>query len=108
MPGVLTTDSTVLCGHLGAVAKPSTEKLKVNGFSVLLKSSLIGSGVTNCGTTGSGTKKCEKVMSVVTGESIKLKAGGSPVMLDTLRGKTEGNPIGNLPATADQTKLTAI
>jgi hypothetical protein len=48
------------------------------------------------------------VNAIISGDAVKLTAGGSAVMLDSLSGTTDGNPIGTLPATAEQTKLTAV
>jgi hypothetical protein len=53
------------------------------------------------------------VASVITGEAIKLKVSGSPVMLETVTGTTSGVVAGVTPQTllsamAGQTKLTAV
>ena len=117
MAGVLTTDSTVLCGkdtgtlHGGKVTITSIEKLKANGKRVLVKAG-IGPGVFRCKTRGTNVMPCFSPLpgfvTVLQGEASKLKAGGRPVMLDTMSGTTTGIPPGNLPATANQTKLKAI
>lgn len=123
MAKVLTTASSVSCGHgQGKVQSSSGAKLKVNGAAVLLKSSIDGKSVNACGIVpaadASATPthvKCTAVgppPGVSAGESTKLRAGGSPVMLDTLAGKTNGmdnkvTPLTALAATAGQTKLTA-
>ena len=120
MAGVLTTASNVACGHQGRVQTASTAKLTVNGSPVLLKSSIDGKPVPDCKTPPaadpSGTptaKPCKTVSGVTAGEAAKLTAGGSPVMLDTLKGKTDGmvskvTPQLLLAATAGQNKLTAV
>lgn len=114
MAKVLTMGSSVKCGldpsgvnHGGNVALSSAAKLTINGRPVLLKSS-IGPTVSGCKTPASNSTKACTSATVDTGEATKLKAGGSPVMLDTLAGKTDGNPAGTVPATAKQDKLTAI
>jgi hypothetical protein len=115
MPNVLTTQSRVLCGpdtgtnHGGRVATASAAKLTVAGNRVLLRSG-IGPGLsTPCKTPASSPPKpCTKVNAIISGDAVKLTAGGSAVMLDSLSGTTDGNPIGTLPATAEQTKLTAV
>ena len=117
MAKVLTTASQVLCGpagppaspvHGGAVTVQSTAKLTVAGNPVLVKSG-VGPTVSGCKTpvTPGGNKPCTAVSSVTTGEATKLQAGGQPVMLDTLGGTTDGNPVGPLGADASQDKLTA-
>ncbi len=116
MGAVLTTASKVACGHdPGKVATSATAKLKVNGNLVLLKSGIAGKSVSGCSTVtdpNTSTLQCSTVTSVTAGEATKLKAGGSPVMLDTLAGATNGTVSGTpqtkLSATASQTKLTAI
>lgn len=132
MAGVLTTASTVTCGHApGNVSTTSAAKLTVNGQPVLLKSSIDGKPVGACSTppaaepSGPTAAPCVLVTStplvppapptpgVTGGEATKLTAGGSKVMLDTLEGKTNGmvakaSPQSLLQATAIQNKLTAI
>lgn len=118
MPNVLTTDSTVLCGvlvrgslHGGSVKVSGTDKLKVNGGKVLLKSGIVEKSVAGCQNTQPPTGKtpCKNVSQVTTGEAIKLKVGGNGVIIEsTLTGVTDGTPPGPLSATAGQTKLTAI
>ncbi len=129
MPAVLTTASSIVCGHSGTVQQSSSEKLKVNGNSVLIKSSVDGQSISGCQTLpavdSSGTetaRKCTKVAvdppappgpGVTGGEAVKLKVNGKPVMLSNLTGNTNGmvakvTPQNLLSATAGQTKLTAI
>jgi hypothetical protein len=116
MADVLTTSSTVGCGHGSSeVATSSTAKLKVEGSPVLLKSSIENQSVKpgTCATPISQTsKKCTTVKSVTAGEATKLKAGGAAAMLATLKGSTDGMVGGTTPqlllkATANQSKLTA-
>jgi hypothetical protein len=119
MPGVLTTGSNVTCGHAGTVTTSSTTKLKVNGQPALLKTGIESKSVSTCATppasdpSGPTAQPCSSVSSVDTGEATKLTAGGKPVMIDTLTGKTDGmvakvTPQTLLSATAGQSKLTTI
>jgi hypothetical protein len=120
MAGVLTTASNVTCGHSGSVNTSSSAKLTVGGKSVLLKSSIEGKTVGSCSTQPSTDPsgapqdvKCLTVSGVTAGEATKLTAGGSPVVLDTLAGSTDGmvaktTPQQLLSATADQGKLSAV
>jgi len=116
---VLTTNSQVLCDaaidsdtpadrrHGGQVATTSSAKLKVNGAPVLTASG-IGPAVSGCKTPSSSPlKRCISV-SILSGSATKLKTAGSPVMLDSLSGTTDGSPPGKVPASAKQDKLTAI
>lgn len=124
MASVLTTNSTVTCGHSGNVAVTSTQKLKVNNNSVLVRTSIEGKSIPatplpgSCQTqpasdpSGPTAKPCTKVSSVDHGEATKLKVNGQAVMLDTLSGTTDGmvaktTPQTLLSATAGQAKLTA-
>jgi len=141
MPNVLTTESTVTCGHLagnptGKVKTNSSAKLKVNGNSVLLESSIDGQSISGCGIVlkndpSSGNPldmPCTQVSvvpppisklpsgtppAITDGRSTKLKVGGKPVMLGTLKGQTNGmtggskSPLSDMSATAGQSKLVA-
>ncbi|MFG2712995.1 hypothetical protein ACGFX2_20915 [Streptomyces goshikiensis] len=129
MGQVLTTASTVTCGHVpapppgpppapppepppvpGLIGTSSTQKLKVRGTSVLVKSSLEGATVANCPNTGSPPTPCTIVQGVLSGESLKLRSGGFPVMLDRISLTTNGSvpllPV--LTPTANQSKLSSV
>jgi len=125
MPYVLTTSSSVQCGHSGKVAVESLAKLQVNSSPILLKGSIEGKPITGCktpstsDTSGLTNQQCDQVSSVppgpgvILGEATKLKVGGQPVMLDTLTGKTNGmvgkvTPQPLLSAMANQSKLMTI
>ena len=106
MAKVLTTDSILQCGHGGTVKTISTAKLKIDGKPVLILGS-IGPVVQGCGTPVSSSSKPCTTVTVSGGQAQKLRVGGSPVMLDTVTGTTDGNPMGTLQANAVQTKLSA-
>jgi hypothetical protein len=119
MPGVLTTGSSVICGHGGTVSTTGVPKLKVAGNQVLQKTGIMGQSISGCNTPTvvppppPPSSPCLVVASVITGEAIKLKVSGSPVMLETVTGTTSGVVAGVTPqtllsATAGQTKLTAV
>jgi hypothetical protein len=118
MPGALTTGSTVLCGHGGTVSTTSSAKLKVSGNAVLLKDGIANQSVSGCLTVvtppppGPVSTPCLSVTAVDSGEATKLKAGGKPVVLETLKGETDGKVANVTPqlllsATAGQSKLKA-
>lgn len=113
MAFVLTEGSNVTCGHGGTVSTTSRAKLKVRGDSVLLRNGIELRSVqpgtcSNQQNYAQGLRKCSTVSTVVSGEARKLRVDGSAVMLETLHGATDGNPIGTLHANANQDKLTAI
>ncbi|WP_370941809.1 hypothetical protein AB5J62_22130 [Amycolatopsis sp. cg5] len=111
MANVLTMDSTVTCGHLppGRLRPTSAAKLTVLGFPVLVESGIavIGPG---CTAKQAGDVPCVKTGPITAGRSVKLRAGGMPVMLSTLVGKTAGTSggvPGSLTVVAAQLKLVA-
>jgi len=117
MPKVMTMLSTVTCGHPpGKVQTQSPAKLKVNGSPVLLQASINGKPVAGCGTppasdaSGVTAKPCTSVSAVSAGTALKLKITGQPVMLETLKGSTDGmvaktTPQSLLAGVANQLKL---
>ncbi|WP_405542694.1 hypothetical protein OG590_03120 [Streptomyces goshikiensis] len=129
MGKVLTTASTVTCGHVpeppagpppvpppppppgvpGLIETSSTQKLKVLGEPVLVKSSLMGATIANCPNTGSPPTPCTTVLGVSSGESRKLRSGGFPVVLDRISLTTNGSvplpPV--LTPAANQSKLSS-
>jgi hypothetical protein len=109
----------MICGHGGTLTTTGAPKLKVAGNPVLQKTGIMGQSVSGCITPiappppGPPSSPCHTVASVITGEATKLKVSGSPVMLETLTGTTDGVVAGTTPqtllsATAGQTKLTAV
>ena len=112
---VLTTASTVQCGHGGTVRIASDAKLEVGGNPVLRQSSIEGKNITACVTPDSNTAtKCRKVALIAGGAASKLRVGGQAVVLESLTGSTDGlpavppgpgQPLG--PVQAIQTKLRA-
>jgi hypothetical protein len=113
-PGVLTTDSTVTCGHtpFGTVIGRSDTKLRVAGSPVLVVDSLKPGTMIGAGCTASkqGDVPCASVKEVTKGPSTKLRAGGSSVMLSSLGGTTNGviNGVpGVLTVAKAQSKLAA-
>lgn len=113
-PRVLTTDSTVTCGHVlfGTVSLQSNAKLRVRHSPVLVAANLgpgigIGEGCTKVGDTD---VPCITTKVPTKGASTKLRAGGLPVMLSTLIGETNGvisGVVGALTVTKVQSKLVA-
>jgi hypothetical protein len=113
MAGVLTTGSSVRCGHGGTVRVSSSAKLSVAGQKVLVADGIDGKSVSTCGTpTTDKSKACTSVIKTTAGAATKLTAGSMPVYLDTLAGTTDGVVGGTTPqtllaASAGQSKLTA-
>ncbi|UOB15375.1 hypothetical protein MQE23_42895 [Streptomyces sp. HP-A2021] len=105
---VLTTASTVTCGHTppqsvvppppgvpGLIKASSSKKLKVKDNSVLVRASLQGLTVQNCPLDPSVS--CKQTVTLVTGESLKLKVGGDPVLLDDILSLTTSPTLVPLP-----------
>ncbi len=112
MAKVLTTASTVECGHTGIVTTVSTAKLSVNRAPVLTTASIAGKAISGCVTVPppQTNKPCTLATAVSAGQAVKLTVGRQPVMLDTLAGTTDGVSSVKPPAlsaTAAQTKLSA-
>lgn len=115
MAHVLTTASTVDCGHGGAVATTGEPKLRVAGAPVLLAAGInskpVAPSCTVVDNPDTSTLKCRMVTSVTGGMAVKLRVAGAPAMLDTLAGGTDGKvggtPAQVLRATAGRTKLEA-
>ena len=123
---VLTKASSVECGHPpgppgppGLVTTVSAAKLKVTQQSVLLEDSIARQGITGCKTTpkadssGPIDTTCTQVSAVTEGRANKLKVGGAPVILETLKGTSDGMVSKKIPqdlATpkANQNKLNAV
>jgi hypothetical protein len=128
MPAILTTASTVTCGHpnpmpppapASTVAITSTAKLRVLTAAVLSKENVLAGTVT-CGTKPispppSTSKPCLSVTTVADSSlTAKLRVGGTPVVTDLLAGETDGTLIDVTPQlllaalSANQAKLTAV
>jgi hypothetical protein len=115
MPSVLTTLSNVTCGHPPGLAQVQSQaKLAVGGGPVLLEAGIRSQRITACGTPlSTNSIPCQLVSSVTAGLSTKLRAGGQPVVLQTLKGTTNGT-VGNvspqllLAGVPNQAKLTSI
>lgn len=108
MAYVLSTDSTVSCGHSpGEVATSSQAKLTVNGAAVLLADSISGKSVSGCPQSSSNTSPClHGGAPLPSSLATKLTAGGAPVVLDALSGPTDGSPPGTMSASNVQQKLS--
>jgi hypothetical protein len=118
MPQVLTTLSTIPCGHGGAVVVVSGAKLTVHGAPVLLLDGIANKGIAGCLTapaadaSGPTAAPCLTVTGVGSGAATTLTVGGSPVMLDTVTGGSNGlvnkvlQQLGH--ASANQPKLIAV
>lgn len=104
MATVLTNADSVTCPHSpGAAAKTTSAKLKVAGNPVL-----VGLGpVSQCSATASPNVPCG-VVTVSAGQALKLFAGGSAVLLDTLKATAAGTPGGPLSVLPQQSKLAAV
>ena len=114
MPNVLTEGSIVVCAHQGTITfTASQHKLKINGNAVLVESdALTGvvSGCMNVTNPTTGTVQCATVVSLLPGGSAtKFTLSGTPVLLETATGLTNGVPPSPWQVqSAGQTKLNVI
>ena len=111
---VLTTASTILCGHAPGTLKflpPAQTKLKVGAGFALVKADLMAAKVAGCPMAPPTNVTCLTVAAVVAGTALKLRVNGQPVMLaESLAGTTSGSAgptPGPLTVTVVQMKLTA-
>ena len=109
MAKALTTSSTLGCNHTGKVTLTGSSKLTVQGSPVVTKSNaptpLTLTGCTIADSTN--TLQCKVIMSLANDTASKLNVAGSPVLLDSLSGQTDGKPENLVSATANQQKLNA-
>lgn len=110
MANVLTQTSTLTCAHQGNVTAMATQSvLKVNGQSVLVTQ--VQGAIAGCIQVPPppSNKPCTSVTSQVGGTSTVLKVNGSPVLLDTSSGLTDGSPTNTWSVqTAGQSLLNAV
>lgn len=99
MANVVTTASTVICGHGGKVTTVGTPKLTVAGSPVVVAAGIVGKPVVGCATPASSTSKpCMTAVSVDPPSlSKKLTVSGAPVALSSLSGTTDGEVGGVTP-----------
>jgi hypothetical protein len=111
MPAVMTTAGSIKCAHGATAALSSSDKLKVSGQSVLLKSDVDAwSFDANCAQkdASSGQVQCSKIVSVTGGVATKLKVGGTPVLLASFAAQSNGKPDASVAAqSAGQSKLSS-
>ncbi|HSF49013.1 MAG TPA: hypothetical protein VLA73_11715 [Burkholderiales bacterium] len=116
MSSVLTENSTLTCAHAGSLQLVAGQtKLSVGGAKVLVEGDLNGAAVSACATVpdpNTSTLKCLNVASATGGVAGKLKVGGRGVLLEEIKGSTNGT-VGGAPQnwsvqSAGQSKLKAV
>lgn len=116
MANVLTTASNISCGHEPSANNAQSQaKLKVKDNSVLLPDSITGLTISVCATpkvSDPVSEECKGITAITAGIAAKLKSNDQAVVLDSLKGQTDGTisnvtPQLMLNATANQTKLRA-
>jgi hypothetical protein len=92
----LTRASVVVCQHeTGIVDLVTTQSLvSVNGSHVLVRPDPEGRSIQHCPNIGATIKPCQNTLAVREGYSSLVTIGGRPVVLDSLRGLTDGTPPG--------------
>lgn len=109
MPQVLTTSAQVVCNHGGGALLSGNPKLKVNGTPVLLQSGIGQITSPPCTLKPAPSSPTpDLTITIAAGQSQKLMANGSPVMLSTLTGTGDATPTpGTISGSDSQTKLMA-
>jgi hypothetical protein len=93
---ILDAAAVVRCEHDGTVRqKPSQAWVFVGGANVLVQPDPVGRDVDWCPNSAPPMKKCGKTLRVHQGYSALVFVGGVPVVLDDLKGITDGTPPGN-------------
>jgi hypothetical protein len=92
VPFALTESSQVVCAHQGTVKlRAGQSKLTVNGAKVLVDGDLAGAPISTCATPVSQTStKCLTISSTIGGVAVKLKVQGKGVLLENIKGNTDG------------------
>lgn len=109
---VLTENSSLACAHSGTVTLTATQsKLTIAGAKALVDGDLSGALISNCpiAPPPPTNVKCTAIASAAGGVSTKLKISGKGVLLETVRGNTNGTvtPTTWSVQNAGQSKLKA-
>jgi hypothetical protein len=113
MGAVLTEGSILACGHGATGSASGNSKFKVSGSAVLTSAGTSGWSFVLASCTQQKTQAtpnnnpCSQLSSQNGGKSRKLTVGGSPVILESIAGDTNGMPLTDVKCTAGQSKLTA-
>ncbi|WP_165226766.1 hypothetical protein [Aquisphaera insulae] len=109
MDPVMTTDGSASCPDKGTVTLTTKNtKLKAGGGLVLLDGDVSSWKIAGCKQTGSNQTPCVSIQTHG-GASTKLKVGGSPVILGSFSGTSEGKPKNTISiGEPGQTKLKSV
>src|SRR3954447_14444107 len=97
MPPLVNVNATIMCVHGGRVTlMPKQTTVMAGGSPVVCETDLIGAPIVGCALAPSpSTKPCTMVVSTLPGgSSLKAKAGGKPIHIQTLSGMTDSVPPG--------------
>jgi hypothetical protein len=97
MSKVITSAARITCAHQGTVSPvPSQRKLKIQSSPVLLAADLVGAPIAGCTnlptTTSPQNVPCTETIGATAGTSTKVTVDGTPVLLDSAQGSTNGSP----------------
>lgn len=101
----LTEDAVLRCDHGGGVAnRPSQALVHVGGRRVLVRDDPEGRSIGRCPNTNPfiGLLPCRTTLVAATGYSALVRIAGRPVVLDSLKGLTDGSPPGTVTYQAVQ------
>ena len=91
----VTENARVVCAHFGKVQpRPSQDLVRIEGNLPLVEPDPVGRDVSLCPNAAPPMKKCAKTLSVREGYSTLVRVDGRPVVLDNLKGLTDGTPPG--------------
>jgi hypothetical protein len=96
VPKVLTSTAVVMCPHGGKVQiMPSQTTAVSGGNPVLVVGDLDGKPIAGCTQpVSTSTAPCTQTLPMTVGASTKVTASGTPALLDTATGMTNGVPPG--------------
>ena len=92
----LTLDALVVCAHeLGKVKLVASQSwVTVEGRPVLVRADPEGRSIAGCPNIGPTIKPCTHTLTVKAGYSSLIRIDGQAVVLDSLKGLTDGTPPG--------------
>lgn len=93
MVEVVVLPAVVRCDHDGRVTNRASQSwVTVGGHPVLRQDDPEGADIDWCPNRGANIKPCGTTLGVEVGYSVLVRVGGRPLVVASLRGKTDGTP----------------